>query len=91
MATVRFKIVNGMGAAVRVRLVHYAASFGMDIAKDQEYVPKPGEALLPGERAVIVFDKAAGAILAQSYEDITADVQITLAPGGVSYGPYQPR
>lgn len=85
---VKFKIVNEVGTSVRVRLVHFGASFVTDIAKDKEYVSRPGEALLTGERAVIVFDNPTGEIIVQGQKAITADVKIVLKKDSIDYKAY---
>ena len=85
---VKFKVVNNMGTAVRVRLVHFEATFVVDIAKNAEYLSAPGEFLFKGPRAVVVFDNPTGAILKQGEKDIQSATTITLDPGGISYGAY---
>jgi hypothetical protein len=81
---VRFKIVNQMGTAIRVRLVHFETAFAADILKDKELLPV-GQFLKKGERAIIVFDHPTGKILLQDKKDITAAVFITLKPTGADY------
>jgi hypothetical protein len=87
--TFKFKVVNDMGTAVRVRLIHFDATFDIDnIAKDAEFLSGPGRGLVKGPRAVIVFDNPSGKILLLGQKEVTEAVTIKIAPTGVSYEAY---